>query len=72
MKNDRSSFPAKDYINDVRADGGTIKLVDGGFQESYGPNHTRIQRQYLDKMYADPNHRERVCCELEAEAATAI
>jgi len=71
MKNDGSQFPAKDYIRDVRADGGTIKLIDELIQESYGPNHSRIQRQYIDKMYADPNHRERICCELEAEAAAS-
>jgi hypothetical protein len=67
----RTSFPASDYIRDIRADGGTIKLIDGWIQEFYGPNHSRIQHQYIDRMYADPDHRERICCELEAEAAAS-
>jgi hypothetical protein len=70
MKSDGSQFPASDYIRDIRSAGGTIELTDRGFTLSYALDHSRVEKtknSYIDKMSADPNHRERICCELEAE-----
>ena len=70
----QTSFPASDYIRDIRAAGGTIELADRGFSLSYARDHTQVeqtQNSYLDRMNADPDHRELICCELEAEVAAS-
>jgi hypothetical protein len=71
MSNPLAEFPAEDFIRDFRAAGGRIGIAHGGIFQVYGDGGGgKVERSYLDRMRADPDHSQRLRRALENEVAT--